>query len=189
MTDIQTERREPRRKSAQMPFQYEDLTVHIQTAASALSQRYSMLYDAGYARQSGESSGGNGTSKPTESALFAALPVRRQLERACKETEFAWNSIQTALSALLQAEKIMDESHPATPNVAERQRERPADRESLIEAYLVRARVIRDEADIEANRLEREARKLKTQIEQEKRAAARRSALAKVSARAANNGY
>lgn len=189
MTDIQTERREPRRKSAQMPFQYEDLTLHIQTAASALSHRYSMLYDAGYARQSGESSGGNGTSKPTESALFAALPVRHQLERACKETEFAWNSIQTATSALLQAEKILDESHPLTPDVAERQRERPADRESLVEAYLARARVIRSDADIEANRLEREAKKLKTQIEQEQRAIARRKQVVKVPARAANNGY
>lgn len=196
-------------KAAWHPERFEDTTLHIQTSASTLSQRFRHIHELANARQvigSAERVSGGGISDTTSGTLVSNERALADLAQACEQVNNAWNSLTAAHGKLTAIEKAADQraekAEQAQP--AERLREamtrgelarvlirnrvaltvrqqeeaaeldakiRPLfhhvdadDADDVIRAMETRVRQIRIDGEKEAERLEREVKRLRTVI-------------------------
>ncbi len=157
-----TQRRPIKAKAALDAARFEDLCLHIQNVASQLSERYADLVEPSLERQVGAQQGGSnadGSERDVAALLISVERSRDRLVAVTESTENAYSSLRAAMNGIVRAEDDLDDAHPLTPDRAERQRERPADRRALIESYRAKARALTDGAasyDRRASQIERQ---------------------------------
>lgn len=122
----------------------------IDTARQIL-RRYSDLYEHGYKRaQYGEGGRSASGHSDVSGTLTGAQEAREQLMTLCDHMGKSLSNIAGALKAADKAESLIDESHPAAADRDERQRERTAFLQELLESHQAAARRIETQIQAQA---------------------------------------